>query len=68
MPLLNESDADWDNADFSFAMMLETSESIAVEAASDVRRKDRRVYMNYSSFILNRSIGDWNCENLVGHM
>jgi hypothetical protein len=47
---MNESDADLDNADFSFAMMLETSASIAVEAASDVRRNDRRVYMNCSKF------------------
>src|SRR5213596_2962495 len=42
------SDGDFDNADLSFATMLDTSARIAVVAARDVRRKDRRVCMSRS--------------------
>jgi hypothetical protein len=42
------SDGDFDIAALSFATMLDTSARIAVVAARDVRRKDRRVCMNRS--------------------
>ena len=45
-PSMYTSDADFDIAILSFATMLETSARIAVVAARDVRRKDRRVCMN----------------------
>ena len=45
---MNASDGDSDIDGLSFATMLDTSAMIAVVAASDVRRKDRRVCMNRS--------------------
>src|SRR5207237_3008011 len=45
---MNGSDGDLDIAGLSFATMLERSARIAVVAASDVRRKDRRVCMSRS--------------------
>ena len=46
-------DGDFDIAGLSFATMLETSARIAVVAARDVRRKDRRVCMNRCRSILH---------------
>jgi hypothetical protein len=45
---MNALDGDFDIAGLSFATMLDTSAKIAVVAARDVRRKDRRVCMNRS--------------------
>ena len=45
-PSMYASDADFDIAGLSFPTMLEISARIAVVAARDVRRKDRRVCMN----------------------
>jgi hypothetical protein len=45
---MNAFDGDFDIARLSFATMLDTSARMAVVAARDVRRKDRRVGMNGS--------------------
>jgi hypothetical protein len=45
-PSTYASATDFDIAAFSFAIMLDASARIAVVAARDVRRKDRRVCMN----------------------
>ena len=51
-PPMNGSDGDLDidGPGLSFATMLDISAMIAVVAASDVRRKDRRVGMNRFRF------------------
>ena len=46
----SDGDLDIDGPSLSFATMLDTSAMIAVVAASDVRRKDRRVGMNRFRF------------------
>ena len=48
MPSIDGFDGDLEIVGLSVATMLETSAKIAVVAARDVRRKDRRVCMNYS--------------------
>jgi len=50
---MNSLDGDFDIVGVSFATMLDTSAMIAVVAASDVRRKDRRVCMNRVDPILH---------------
>jgi hypothetical protein len=48
-PSIDGSDGDLDSVGLSFATILETSARIAVVAARDVRRKDRRVCINQFS-------------------
>jgi hypothetical protein len=73
-PSTYASDDNFDTAGLSFAAILERSARIAVVAARDVRRKDRRVCiksLSIPSYInalygVARTSGRWTAQHLAG--